>query len=1302
MPKLPKFLVTSLAAAATFWGGISVQAQPTISNVYPDGTAMFQLAPSLTFNADSTVDITNVTVDLTSTSLQTGQAILKSLSLGKGLTVAGANNSMTVSATLKSNLLYAATIQIKDASGAVASQTINFDTINPAYTWEAEDWDYTLNGIPGQFIDNPQTNAYAGLLTTDYVDAHNANGQSAYRPGGDANPGGLATEGCGDLARRPYLGSGKLDYDVGWTDGGDFGNYTRHFPAGTYNLYVRAAGGGGVKTESADITVYSGNAYFTGSGSAPYKYGVKGRGWQSYDFMPVTDSSGNLAEITFDGNPATLQFLQNQGGDNINFFMLLPLQPAEVSTVTITNVYPDGTLQFQATNLLSFDASSPVAIDPANDVSVQLAGTNLFGQGSVASLTTANGLAVAGTSTDVHVMAPLASNMVYTALIQVSDANGVAASYSVSFDTITPAYTFEAEDFNYGGGNFIDNPQVDAYSGLDGVAEIDFHKNNTGGNSGYNRIGLPGEGCGDVPRASQGGNPDYDLGNTAAGNWGDYTRTFPSGTYNIFVRVSRGDGGAQLNAGKISVVTGVRTQMDQTTQDLGAHDTPATGGWQKYVWVPIMNSGGYPARFMADGSVKTLRYTFVGAGENVGFFMLVPADLTVNPPPYVSDFAPDGQSLFQFTNKLAFVANSSVGIATNNITLNIDGANVSGLSFSGSSTAWNVTCPVTTNGFHTVIVKLVDGAGTTYYTNKFDTFAPDTYTFEAEDYDFTYDGINGGQFFDNPQTDMYQGLGSVLNVDNYWNYNVGAGYRTSSGAGDGLATEAPCSDWVRPQYTSGNFQTYNIGHNDGGNWANYTRTQPAGTYNIWMRMASPNGSPWTVDAAKVSLVTNGWGTTSQATKVLGTFTTPNTGGWGAYGGGWAPLIDANCNYVKWTANGSTNTLKVTVDNGGYNVDFFALVPADNSKPTLGNLYPNGLMQFQGTNVLSFDASSGAGITTNSIMVTLNGVVVTNLVITGSSTNWHVSYTNLQPDSIYTANISFSGVAGGVYNTSYSFDTYSSTNYQWEAEDWDYTSGGVSGLFYDNPQVNAYANQTSTEGIDVSQSNTNALLNPFDYRAYDNINLTPAQEPSGDLARPQFTAGKTDYKLDWFGYGSWCNYTRHYPAGTYNIVGRFTEGSAVTVATLSEVTSGFGTASQTTTPLGTFNIPLGSWNSSESVYLRDDNGNLVSVVFDGSQTTLRLSGNPIALNDPTINVNYFMLVPAKPGTATITLSATLKTENIIVSFPTQSGLSYQLLYKDNLSDATWTPLGNAVTGDNTVKSVLDSATNTHRFYRVSAQ
>ena len=56
-------------------------------------------------------------------------------------------------------------------------------------------------------------------------------------------------------------------------------------------------------------------------------------------------------------------------------------------------------------------------------------------------------------------------------------------------------------------------------------------------------------------------------------------------------------------------------------------------------------------------------------------------------------------------------------------------------------------------------------------------------------------------------------------------------------------------------------------------------------------------------------------------------------------------------------------------------------------------------------------------------------------------------------------------------------------------------------------------------------------------------------------------------------------------------------------------------------------------------------------------------------------------------------------NVIISFMTQSGSSYQAQYKNALTDATWIPLGSPLSGNNAMQSVADSADGNCRFYRV---
>jgi hypothetical protein len=995
--KISKFrlLVQFIALLSSVVFVAVVGAQPVISNVYPNGTNMFQPSATLTFTASSPAGITNVTVALTVTSLYKGTSFLRNLTASSGLTITGPSASLSVSATLSSNTLYSAAIQIKDANGAVANQTFSFDTISPSYTWEAEDWDYD----GGQFIDNPQTNAYAGR-TTGVSDAQNSNGSAAYRP---INP-GLSTENIGSpetsYQRLQYIGTGQSDYDVGFTDGGDFGQYTRHYPAGTYNMFVRASGGNGSRTESADITVVGGTATISGSG--PYKFGVKGNGWQSYDFMPVTDSGGNLIQITFDGSPSTLHVQQNQASDNMNFFMLMPLNTNEAATtVTITNFYPDGAFQFQFTNTFAFSATSSVGGIIPSGVTVQLTGTNLLTrQGFVTNLTGGNGLVITGDSANISVTTPLTSNTVYTAFIQVNDANGIPGSATVYFDTIVPAYTFEAEDWDYATGQYFDNPQTNAYAGVDGgTDQIDQNCPNNVHSYAYRGgalagFGLNNEPASDTARATHVGFQDYDIGFTSGGNWGNYTRHYPAGTYNIFARAARGDGGNVSDAGSIAVVTSGYQTPSQTLSQIGKYGVLSTGNWQKYAWFPVLDTVGNLARFTTDGSLKTLRVTMDGAGHNQNYFMLVPADLSTTPPPFVSDFKPDGSSLFEFTNAVTFTANSAVGIANNGVVVAIDGTVASGLSFSGPSTARIVSVPVPMNESHTAVITLTDTVGTTRFTNTFSTFNATNYQWEAEDYDH-----DGGQYFDN-QINAYAGLGSVPDVDNH---------QSDLGASPFL-----------------------------------------------YRLNSPAPSTQTGD--------------------------------------------------------------------------------------LGGEKPRA----------------------------------------------------------------------------------------------QFTSGGGSGI---------------------------------------------------------------DYCIGFFGGGSWVNFTRHYPAGTYYVVARCAEGQNLTQPTLGIVTSGVGTSNQTVNTLGTFSVPPIGWSSWEWAMLKDSNGKPVKVTLDGTPITLRYSGSTVP-GQPELNTGFFMLAATTPD---VILTATRSGGNIVISFLTQNGHNYQVESKNNLSDPSWTPLGSAIVGNGSVQSASDSTNGrSARFYRVHVQ
>jgi len=98
-----------------------------------------------------------------------------------------------------------------------------------------------------------------------------------------------------------------------------------------------------------------------------------------------------------------------------------------------------------------------------------------------------------------------------------------------------------------------------------------------------------------------------------------------------------------------------------------------------------------------------------------------------------------------------------------------------------------------------------------------------------------------------------------------------------------------------------------------------------------------------------------------------------------------------------------------------------------------------------------------------------------------------------------------------------------------AEDYDYVSGGTPGQYFDNPQVDSYANLDGLSGTDMFESDVNGPGRGNHYRLASATDFP--DEICGDQARAQFIAASaTDYNLGSFGAGSWANYTRHYPAG----------------------------------------------------------------------------------------------------------------------------------------------------------------------------
>jgi len=208
----------ALAAACALFSGAVAQAQPTLNRIYPDGTVQFQPTNQLAFTLGSTapsgISAASVSVTLYITNLSWVGVSTQVVTTTSGLTLTGPASLRVGTLPLTNmNVQYTAVIQAADTTGDLDS-TNTFDTIIPGYTWEAEDYDYG----GGKYFDNPQTNAYAGLVATLNLDAFNpSGGASDYRPvmtGADTG-GDLATEVNSDTPRIQYTNpkNPQSDYD---------------------------------------------------------------------------------------------------------------------------------------------------------------------------------------------------------------------------------------------------------------------------------------------------------------------------------------------------------------------------------------------------------------------------------------------------------------------------------------------------------------------------------------------------------------------------------------------------------------------------------------------------------------------------------------------------------------------------------------------------------------------------------------------------------------------------------------------------------------------------------------------------------------------------------------------------------------------------------------------------------------------------------------------------------------------------------------------------------------------------------
>lgn len=688
---------------------------------------------------------------------------------------------------------------------------------------------------------------------------------------------------------------------------------------------------------------------------------------------------------------------------------------------------------------------------------------------------------------------------------------------------------------------------------------------------------------------------------------------------------------------------------------------------------------GTVSQIVAPLGTATVRYRYAysqagSQGGSANFDDAVLDQISGPVPPVITSLFPLNMIFVNPGDGITFTATSPSGFTINNsaIQLIVNGVDVSGsLAISGSASSKNVAyLGLQSNLTYTASITVTDSfnftasANTTFQTTWVG-IEPVTYLWEAEDFNFT-----NGMFINNPDLcstagnpNCYFGKVGVEGVDEH-NLNGGGGHQYRP---DDLMGTAVSGDFLRKNLFVAGRLDYKIDPFNFSEWVNYTRTWPNSTNWVIARLATDVGLSGALTLSKVNPDTS--------ITDLGTFTIANGLGWSTFQNVY--LKDTNGFLANVVLNGN-ETLRVT-SSGNLLPGFFMLVAAQVDLPRLSNMYPTGTRPFENTNTFRFTVdTTGATFPVGGINVNLDGVDVSaSLAITGSASTKNVVYPGLLPNAMHIAIITVTNSLNHGIRVTNRFDTFSQDNYMVEAEDFDYDGGQyVAGWF---PE--AYLGQGATTNIDYQHS-------PFVSEAFL---YRPAGIPTDlthDALRAAFiNVGAFDWDLTWFGNGDWANYTRVYPTGNYYVYGRFSGLGGYSIY-LDQVTSGATTVNQVTKRLGRWsNTGLG-YSLYDWVRLTDDGLASPTLVKLNGLTTLRITTGGDS------NPNFIMLVPASG----IALTAVRSGNNVVVSFPTQSGAIYRVFYRNNLSTGNWSLL-TSVLGDGTTKSVSDPATATGRFYKV---
>jgi hypothetical protein len=730
-----------------------------------------------------------------------------------------------------------------------------------------------------------------------------------------------------------------------------------------------------------------------------------------------------------------------------------------------------------------------------------------------------------------------------------------------------------------------------------------------------------------------------------------------------------------------------------------------------------------------------------GGGQNAYFnqFSVVPVSLV---PPVIQNVSPTNGAFYLPTSQtITFNAASAFsGIKTNNVTVTLNGTNVTSLGFTGSATNWAVVAaPVLVPNFlYNAVISVTDTNGNRV-TNAFtfNTWTANNLFIEAEAYNYS-----SGHFNPAPILGAYDSI--VAPGSNNVDYLE---YGDPTNATFGVINPYRPADpiWFEPSgdtadhagYQGAGETNWAMGFIQNGEWENYTRRVTNGAYAVYARM-SGGGTPSMLmerDASPTATSTN------QPRASLGTFV-----GWDTHSVPsnfvFVPLQDffSSNVVVRFSTNApTTNTFRLSNigADDSYNLDYLIFVPVavantNTLRPYIssGYPYPNATGVLPDQAIQFTIANRDSTVNPAGVRLLVNGADVTaSLTLSNNTAGTVVTY---QPSTLYPVNTNstvtaiFADTAGVSQTNTWQFAV---ANVLVIPSAYALTSGSGVGsgfnvhlvkypdswpaAYQPAPLSSAWAEAMLAGGI--VNTNTSTAATPdvnVTYVETNTINyeLCGTNSPDGytfsnEVAYPNVPLASYSPCANTNGPGNFALSAVMYvqlSAGLYQWAVRSDDGFRLATGTGAVPTNTLimdyeGARGAGAPSVFTFIIQTSGVYPMRLLYYQGGFGASVELY-----SINRLTGVPALINDPA-NPGSIKVYRSSSASGLLTLlnpahSGTTTTFN----FQTQSGKTHTVQYKTALTNAVWQTL-KVVAGNGAVTNITDTtATNTARFYRVSTQ